>query len=111
MKDLEKLINEIMKEAEADGEPITREEAKEMAEIEIKADKMRRYEKSEKIRKKAERTRKVDEDKKYLLTRIEGFIYNIDCNNITMKNEVELSFEYNNNNYTLKLVKHRPPKQ
>ena len=35
--DKEKLILEIMKEAEADGEPLTREEAEEVAEMEIKA--------------------------------------------------------------------------
>ena len=33
----EKLILQIMKECEADGEPITREEAEEMVEMEIKA--------------------------------------------------------------------------
>ena len=32
--DKEKLILEIMKEAEADGEPLTREEAEEVAEME-----------------------------------------------------------------------------
>ena len=35
--DKEKLINQIMAEAETDGEPVTREEAEEMAEMEIKA--------------------------------------------------------------------------
>ena len=32
MTDMDKLITSIMKEAEKDGEPVTREEAKEMAE-------------------------------------------------------------------------------
>lgn len=44
MPNLEKLINDIMREAEKDGEPVTREEAKEMAEMEIKARGIKRYE-------------------------------------------------------------------
>ena len=35
--DKEKLIIKIMKEFEADGEPVTREEAEEIADLEIKA--------------------------------------------------------------------------
>jgi len=35
--DKEKLITKIMKECEQDGEPVTREEAEGMAEMEIKA--------------------------------------------------------------------------
>ena len=33
-KSMEKLIKQIMAEAEADGEPVTKEEAQEMAEME-----------------------------------------------------------------------------
>ena len=39
MMDKEKLIQQIMKECEKDGEPVTKEEATEMAEMEIKAKK------------------------------------------------------------------------
>ena len=42
--DKEKLIARIMKECEQDGEPVTREEAEEMAEMEIKAGGIKRYE-------------------------------------------------------------------
>ena len=34
-KKFEKLVLEIMKEAEADGEPVTKEEAEEMARMEL----------------------------------------------------------------------------
>ena len=43
----EKLIEQIMKECEADGEPITREEAEEMAEMEIKAKGIKNYTQAE----------------------------------------------------------------
>ena len=53
MDKLEKLISEIMAEAEADGEPVSREEAKEMAEMELSAKNNRSYEQSEtKVQKK-----------------------------------------------------------
>ena len=39
----EKLILEIMKEAEADGEPVSREEAEEMANMELKAKGIKDY--------------------------------------------------------------------
>ena len=48
----EKLIKQIMAEAEADGEPVTREEAEEMAEMEIKAKGIKNYTQGEKPKKK-----------------------------------------------------------
>ena len=57
---LEKLTAKIMKECEADGEPVTREEAEEMAEMEIKTGNIKRYEKSDAPRKKVTKERKVD---------------------------------------------------
>ncbi|MBQ8211629.1 MAG: hypothetical protein IJZ27_03760 [Treponema sp.] len=59
---MEKLIQEIMKEFEC-----SREVAKEMAEMEIKAKGLKRYEQAEKPRKKVERERKVDQDKKEII--------------------------------------------
>lgn len=47
---LEKLTAKIMKECEADGEPVTKEEAEEMAKMELKASGNRHYEQSEKPR-------------------------------------------------------------
>ena len=41
--DKEKIIAKIMQECEADGEPVTREEAEEMAEMEIKAKGLKNY--------------------------------------------------------------------
>lgn len=110
MDKLEKLIATIMKECEADGEPVSYEEAKEMAEMEMKAPK--RYEQKDKPKKKAERVRKVDDEKAYILKNIkvliEGMLLNKgESAEVQMKTETELSFSLGGNAYTLKLTKHR----
>lgn len=60
------------------------------------------------------RERKVDEDKKHIfdILRIplEGYQLNGEIENLTFKNEAEISFTYNGNEYTVKLTKHRPKK-
>ena len=66
----------------------------------------RRYVKSDKPRKKAERVRKVDEEKKVILNKLMSVI---DAEKI-VKNEAEFSFKLNGTDYTVKLVKHRPKK-
>lgn len=108
--DKEKLIIKIMKEFEADGEPITREEAEEIADLEIKAkaNGKRRYEQS-KPKNKTVKDRKVDETKKHLFEIIIASLEN-EVDNGSLKNEVEYSFDYRNERYTLKLTKHRKAK-
>lgn len=66
----------------------------------------RRYVKSDKPRKKAERVRKVDEEKKVILEKLMSVI---DAEKV-VKNEAEFSFNLNGTDYTVKLVKHRPKK-
>lgn len=66
----------------------------------------RRYVKSDKPRKNAERVRKVDEEKKVILNKLMSVI---DAEKI-VKNEAEFSFNLNSTDYTVKLVKHRPKK-
>lgn len=108
--DKEKLIIKIMKEFEADGEPITREEAEEIADLEIKAkaNGKRRYEQS-KPKNKTVKDRKVDETKKHLFEIIIASLEN-EVDNGSLKNEIEYSFDYRNERYTLKLTKHRKAK-
>ena len=107
----EKLIIEIMKDFEADGEPVTREEAEEIADLEIKAktNGERRYEQS-KPKNKTPKERKVDETKKHLFEIIIASLEN-EVKNGSLKNEVEYSFDFGEDRYTLKLTKHRPPKK
>lgn len=72
--------------------------------------KKRAYTKSDKPRKKSTRERKVDEEKKDILeTLIEGYTAKYP-RVVKVKNEVEFSFRHNGNEYTVKLIKHRPPK-
>ena len=76
-----------------------------------KAKTLKRYEKSEKERKKTTKERKVDEEKKFLLDILAATLNASEpTENLSIKNEAEISFNYHNNSYTLKLVKHRPPK-
>lgn len=108
----EKLVKTIMKESEEDGEPVTYEEAVEMAKMEIGANSNRRYETSDKSKKERKpKTRKVDEEKKHLLGCIKVLLEGLKAEIKTVKTETEISFTYCGNDYTLKLTKHRPKKQ
>ena len=112
MTKMEKLVADIMREAEKEGEPVTLEEAIEMAKMEVKANEdVKRYEKAEKPRKKAEKIRKVDEEKKVLLQNVKDTLEDLGAEIKLIKTETEVTFTYNSNEYTIKLTKHRPPKQ
>ncbi len=108
--DREKLILDIMKECEQDGEPVTRAEAEEMADMELKSKETRHYEKSDKKRKKSTpKERKVDEKKAFLLQiLIESVKSYVDITKA--KNEAEFGFIYENDDFTVKLIKHRKGK-
>jgi len=106
----EKLIEKIMQECEKDGEPVTKEEATEMAEMEIKASNIKHYEKSDKPRKAAEKVRKIDTTKKRLLTSCKVLFEGMGAKILNIKTETEITFVFENNEYSLKLIKHRPKK-
>ena len=115
MNKFEKLVAEIMKEAEADGEPITKEEAEEMAKMEIGAKEIKRYEQSDEKKERKPRERKVDEIKGHILKMIKVLIEGMllgegEPANVTMKAETDLNFSYKGDDYTIKLTKHRPKK-
>ena len=90
-----------------DNDYTTNEEAEKLTE---KAQKeVRRYEKSDAPRKKAEKTRKVDDEKKTLL----GYLMDAirpHANITAVKNEAEFSFTLGKTEYTVKLIKHRAKK-
>lgn len=71
-----------------------------------KSKELRRYEKSDKPRKKSTRERKVDEEKKFLLDVVQKSLAPL-VKITELKTETELKFVYNDENYTLKLTKHR----
>ena len=106
----EKLILQIMSEAEADGEPVTREEAEEMAEMEIKAKDIKRYEQAEVKPARKPKERKVDREKALILSDIRDLIETMGGIDIEIKTETEIKFGFGKNSYTLKLTKHRPKK-
>lgn len=107
----ENLILAIMKECEQDGEPVTREEAEEMAEMEIKAGNVKRYEQSDKPRKKATKERKVDETKGRILGNVKVLLEGMGAEVLGVKTETEIAFLFGGDRYTMKLTKHRPPKK
>ena len=103
----ERIVAEIMKECEKDGEPVTRKEAEKMAEMEIKFAEQRHYEKSEKPRKPSTKERKIDENKKRILNNCRVLLEGMQAEITSIKTETELSFIFNDEEYTLKLIKHR----
>lgn len=110
--DKEKLIAQIMAEAEKDGEPVTREEAEEMAEMELKDKKNRRYETADKPKEKKKREIKLDDVKvEFIKELVSIFDYQKMANEVQIVNpQREISFRIGEDNYSLTLTKHRPPK-
>lgn len=110
MDKFEKLVLDIMAEAEKDGEPVTREEAEEMAKMELGAKEIKNYTQAE-IEKKAKkpRERKVDNEKLELLDFLSLGLSENEIN-YTYENEVKIHFKYNGSDYTVTLTKHRQKK-
>ena len=106
----EKLIEEIMKECEKEGEPITRAEAEEMAEMELKAQGIPHYEKSDKPRKVSQKERKVNTVKKRILTDCRVLIEGLGAKITETINERELVFFFEGKSYSLKLIEHNRKK-
>ena len=75
-----------------------------------KAKTVKRYEKSDKERKKTTKERKVDTEKKRLLDDTRILVEGLGAVVTNVKNEAELSFSFNGNEYTFKLIKHRAKK-
>lgn len=87
------------------------EDNEEVDEMTVKAKAVKRYEKRDAPRKTVKKERKVDEEKKELLNLCRIPIEGAGGNVTNIKNEAEFSFTFGNNSYTIKLVKHRPPKK
>lgn len=109
VKNVEALAVEIYRECEKEGESVTMEEAREMAEMEVKASESRHYEKSVDAPKKARKPkpRKVDEEKLFLLSALTETLNKNGIENVTRETETALHFEFKGNHYSLKLTKHR----
>ena len=106
-KKLEKIAKDIFREAQEDGEPVTMEEAIEMAKMEINYTESRHYEQASVERASGDaRKRKIDADKKLIFDTLRNSIEPLVTINGN-KNEVELNFTYNGFEYTMKLTKHK----
>ena len=105
----EKLILSIMKLAEADGEPITREEAEEMAEMEIKAKGITEYAQAEKKPRKKREVKK-DATKITLIKRLADFMQEIATNVEVTNDQRTIEFVVMGENYSITLTKHRKKK-
>lgn len=111
MDKLEKLAKQIFAECEKDGEPVTMDEALEMAKMEMGEKEIKRYETADKPKKERKpKERKVDEEKGKLLTDMRTLLEGLGADIESVKTETEIKFGYGGNSYTLKLTKHRPPK-
>ena len=88
------------------------EEGEEMTK---KAKEVRRYEQADKPKSKKKREIKLDEDKIAIIELLFDFfkngIYLLPIEEMTVKNpQKELTFKLNGCEYSLNLIKHRPPK-
>lgn len=119
--DREKLIKQIMAECAKDDEPVTYEEAAEMAEMEIKAKTdCKRYEREVKENKPTNRAPKIDAEKIVIIEsvahQLTKFIASDEnkldgAKNIKIVNQQkEITFTVGENEYSLTLTKHRKKK-
>ena len=103
---MEKLIQEIMKDLDC-----SREDAEEIAKMELKAKGLKRYEQSDKPRmEKVQRERKVDEVKKEIIDELVACISKNIGKVTKVKTETEIDFMYADEDFTLKLTRHRKKK-
>ena len=108
----EKLIETIIKQAKLDGEPVTREEAEEMADMEIKANGIKDYAQAEEKKPRKKREVKKDPTKVAFIHYLEEWLTNTDVEDVHIVNEQkEVAFTINGENYSLSLIKHRSPKK
>lgn len=103
---MEKLIQEIMKDLKC-----SREDAEEVAKMEVKAKGLKRYEQSDKPRKKIEREVKLDENKVKIINFLERVLTSSDALNVKIKNpQREITFIFEDEDYSVTLTKHRKKK-
>ena len=62
------------------------------------------------VKREVKRDRKIDDDKLAIFTILKESLEGAEIENLTCKNEAEISFAYNGNEYTVKLTKHRAKK-
>ena len=88
-----------------------REDAEEVAKMELKAKGLKRYEQSDKPRKKTEREVKLDENKVKIISFLERVLTDSDALDVKIKNpQREITFIFEDEDYSVTLTKHRKKK-
>lgn len=106
INEIESLAKKVMKQFADEGEPVTIEEAREIATLELKSRGLARtLSDEEKVRKP--KTRKIDVTKGKLLNSIKDLLEGMGATEFTTETETALSFKFEFDNYTIRLVKHR----
>ena len=114
---VEELAKQIMKEMAADGEPVTEAEAKEMAEMELKAKGIKNYTQATVEKKpRAKKEVKLDDVKVHLIKMLASFLEGMAATDNVKNAEIvnpqkEISFQIGNDFYSVTLTKHRPIKK
>lgn len=109
MKDFDKLVDEIMRDMEKDGEPITRAEAEEMARMEIGAkENAKHYERADAPKKAPSKPKvvKVSAEKTKIFEDIVDFLAK-DYDIVVEIPNKKVKIHENGKNFTLDLVENR----
>lgn len=107
VKDFDKLVKNIMAEAEKDGEPVTLEEAKEMARMEMKANEGKRHYEKDTTKEKKKRVVKKDPEKVAIISEVCKFLKANGYDAIITNDTRQIDFGL----FSLTLVKHKPKKE
>ena len=67
----------------------------------------RQYEQSKPTKSKPTRERKINTAKKLILETVKPVLERLGCENITVKTETEIKFNYDEKSYTFKLTEHK----
>ena len=102
-KDFETLVNEIIVDAEKEGEPLTRKEAEEIAKMELGAKQIKHYEKSTAPKEKKKRPRKIDKDKQAIIEILRNALAKEGYQSRIVNDQREIAFD----EFSVILVRHR----
>lgn len=113
---VEELAKQIFAECAKDGEPVTEKEALEMAEMELNAKANVKNYVVSKPKPKTKRKVKLDAEKVQLIDLVQGFFKELELSNKVAEVRItnpqkEVSFKVGDNEYSLSLTKHKPPKK
>lgn len=116
MEKFEKLVEKIMRECEQDGEPVTREEAEEMAKMELKAQgvdfvQARAAEPKPETAEKRKRTVKYSDEKVQIFTEMKEFLEETFGNVEILKENKLFCVKIGDKSFKIDIVEQRKPKK